>query len=93
MEYEIIVVGTSWGGLSALHQLIAGLPRDFAIPVVAVQHRHRLEKAKTKDGRFSWRRGDKPIPYGLWLLPDHPKGRLIIVEGASAERVRGAVGA
>jgi len=38
---EIIVVGTSWGGLSALHQLIAGLPRDFAIPVVAVQHRHR----------------------------------------------------
>jgi two-component system chemotaxis response regulator CheB len=41
VEYEIIVVGTSWGGLSALHQLIAGLPRDFAIPVVAVQHRHR----------------------------------------------------
>ena len=41
MAYEIIVVGTSWGGLSALHQLIAGLPRDFAIPVVAVQHRHR----------------------------------------------------
>jgi len=38
---EIIVVGTSWGGLSALHQLIAGLPSDFAIPVVAVQHRHR----------------------------------------------------
>ena len=41
MSREIIVVGTSWGGLSALHQLIAGLPRDFAIPVVAVQHRHR----------------------------------------------------
>ena len=41
MEYEIIVVGTSWGGLSALHELIAGLPRHFAIPVVAVQHRHR----------------------------------------------------
>jgi two-component system chemotaxis response regulator CheB len=41
VAYEIIVVGTSWGGLSALHELIAGLPRDFAIPVVAVQHRHR----------------------------------------------------
>jgi two-component system chemotaxis response regulator CheB len=41
VSYEIIVVGTSWGGLSALHQLIAGLPRDFGIPVVAVQHRHR----------------------------------------------------
>jgi two-component system chemotaxis response regulator CheB len=41
VAYEIIVVGTSWGGLSALHQLIAGLPRNFGIPVVAVQHRHR----------------------------------------------------
>ena len=41
MPYEIVVVGTSWGGLSALHALIAGLPRGYAIPVVAVQHRHR----------------------------------------------------
>jgi len=39
--YEIIVVGTSWGGLSALNQLIGELPKDFGIPVVAVQHRHR----------------------------------------------------
>jgi two-component system, chemotaxis family, protein-glutamate methylesterase/glutaminase len=41
VAYEIIVVGTSWGGLSALHELIAGLPVGFGIPVVAVQHRHR----------------------------------------------------
>jgi two-component system chemotaxis response regulator CheB len=41
VAYEIIVVGTSWGGLSALNQLIGGLPSDFRIPVVAVQHRHR----------------------------------------------------
>ena len=41
MAYEIIVVGTSWGGLSALTQLIGDLPRDFGIPVVVVQHRHR----------------------------------------------------
>jgi len=41
VAYEIIVVGTSWGGLSALTQLIAGLPPAFGIPVVAVQHRHR----------------------------------------------------
>ena len=41
MAYEIIVVGTSWGGLSALNQLIGDLPDGFGIPVVAVQHRHR----------------------------------------------------
>lgn len=41
MDYEIIVVGTSWGGLSALNRLIGDLPSGFDIPVVAVQHRHR----------------------------------------------------
>lgn len=41
MAYEIAVVGTSWGGLSALRELIVALPRDFAIPLVVVQHRHR----------------------------------------------------
>jgi two-component system chemotaxis response regulator CheB len=41
MAYRIIVVGTSWGGLSALRMLIGGLPADFAVPVAVVQHRHR----------------------------------------------------
>jgi two-component system chemotaxis response regulator CheB len=41
VAYEIIVVGTSWGGLSAVTQLISDLPGDFGIPVVVVQHRHR----------------------------------------------------
>jgi two-component system chemotaxis response regulator CheB len=39
--YEIVVVGTSWGGLNAVRELIVGLPRDFALPIVVVQHRHR----------------------------------------------------
>ena len=41
MSYEIVVVGTSWGGLSALRELIVGLPASLAVPVVVVQHRHR----------------------------------------------------
>ncbi len=39
--YEIVVVGTSWGGLSALRELVSGLPAAFPLPVVVVQHRHR----------------------------------------------------
>jgi len=39
--YEIVVVGTSWGGLAALRTLIAGLPRDFTLPIAVVQHRHK----------------------------------------------------
>lgn len=41
MAYQIVVVGTSWGGLSALRELVGGLPADLRIPVVLVQHRHR----------------------------------------------------
>jgi len=37
--YEIIVIGTSWGGLNALSQVVAGLPATFALPIVVVQHR------------------------------------------------------
>jgi two-component system chemotaxis response regulator CheB len=39
--YDIAVVGTSWGGLAALRELITGLPRDFGLPLVVVQHRHK----------------------------------------------------
>lgn len=41
VAYEIVVVGTSWGGLSALRELIAGLPAGFGLPMAVVQHRHR----------------------------------------------------
>jgi two-component system chemotaxis response regulator CheB len=38
---EIAVVGTSWGGLAALHQILGALPGSFNLPVVVVQHRHK----------------------------------------------------
>jgi len=41
VAYEIVVVGTSWGGLAAIRQLIGGLPPAFALPIVVVQHRHK----------------------------------------------------
>lgn len=39
MASEIIVVGTSRGGLKALEALLSGLESDFVVPVVIVQHR------------------------------------------------------
>jgi two-component system chemotaxis response regulator CheB len=41
VAYEIVVVGTSWGGLAALRELVSALPADFDLPFVIVQHRHR----------------------------------------------------
>lgn len=40
-EYEIVVVGTSLGGLTALEALLKGLPGDFNLPIVVVQHRDK----------------------------------------------------
>jgi two-component system chemotaxis response regulator CheB len=39
--YDIVLVGTSWGGLSALRTLVAGLPDDLGMAVTIVQHRHK----------------------------------------------------
>lgn len=41
MSYRIICIGTSYGGLAALQELLPALPADFAVPVVIVQHRSR----------------------------------------------------
>jgi two-component system, chemotaxis family, protein-glutamate methylesterase/glutaminase len=37
--YELIVIGTSWGGLGALSRLLDGLHDDVRLPIVVAQHR------------------------------------------------------
>ncbi len=39
MASEIVVVGASTGGLKALQILLSGLPAEFSLPMVMVQHR------------------------------------------------------
>ena len=39
MFFDLVVVGASWGGLDALTTLVRGLPEDFVVPIVIVQHR------------------------------------------------------
>lgn len=41
MAFELVVIGTSWGGLNALERLLAGLPREFPLAIAIVQHRSR----------------------------------------------------
>lgn len=41
MAFEIVVVGASTGGLSALQVLLSGLPAEFSLPMVVVQHREK----------------------------------------------------
>jgi two-component system, chemotaxis family, protein-glutamate methylesterase/glutaminase len=39
MPYELVVVGTSWGGLTALGRLLEHLPHDLDLPIAIAQHR------------------------------------------------------
>jgi two-component system, chemotaxis family, protein-glutamate methylesterase/glutaminase len=41
VAYQIVVVGTSWGGLAALRMLVEALPPEYVIPTAIVQHRSR----------------------------------------------------
>jgi two-component system chemotaxis response regulator CheB len=41
VAYEIVVIGTSWGGLAAVRAITAQLPASFDIPILLVQHRHK----------------------------------------------------
>ena len=41
VAYEVVVVGTSWGGLVALRDLVESLPPEYDIPTAIVQHRHK----------------------------------------------------
>ncbi|MCF8336010.1 MAG: chemotaxis protein CheB [Bacteroidales bacterium] len=37
-NYELVVIGASAGGMNALKEILSNLDRDFAYPIVAVQH-------------------------------------------------------
>ena len=41
LRYELVVVGTSTGGLHALTRLLADLPESYPLPIAIVQHRSR----------------------------------------------------
>ena len=41
MTFELVVIGTSLGGLSALKVLLGGLAKTFPLAIAVVQHRHK----------------------------------------------------
>lgn len=41
MGYELVVVGTSAGGLAALEAIVSRLPAGYGLPLLVVQHRSR----------------------------------------------------
>jgi two-component system chemotaxis response regulator CheB len=99
MTYELIVMGSSWGGLAALEVVIGGLPKGFATPIAVAQHR----AVDSGEGLLSailgshagrsdiCEPGDKdPIERGrIYIAP--PDYHLIVEPGEFALSTEGAV--
>jgi two-component system chemotaxis response regulator CheB len=58
MSHQLIVIGASFGGLSALPILLADLPRDFPAAIVFVQHRGK----QADDGMLEFLRKASRLP-------------------------------
>jgi len=77
--------------------LLEETPKGIIIPYrdesgnqISVQLRHRLEKGRGKDTRFSWQKGSKLYLYGVWaIMRWKEKGtqRVLLCEGASDVQV------
>src|SRR5258705_12125295 len=44
MQYEAVVIGVSAGGLAALSGILKGLPADYPLPLIVVQHRSKDQR-------------------------------------------------
>jgi len=90
VAYQIVVVGTSLGGLNALEVLLAGLPATFPVPLVVVQHRGvgsdgilRMALQRRTPLRVREPHDKDPIlPGRIYLAP--PDYHLLVDEGSFA---------
>ena len=44
MQYEAVVIGVSAGGLKALSLILKGLPENYPLPLIVIQHRAKEER-------------------------------------------------
>jgi two-component system chemotaxis response regulator CheB len=75
--FEVVGLAASAGGLTALSEVLAGLPADFPAAIVLVQHldpKHKSLMAEILDRRteLTVRQaadGDRIAPGGVWVAP------------------------
>ncbi|MDZ7963612.1 MAG: chemotaxis protein CheB [Nostoc sp. DedSLP03] len=104
LEHNIIVVGTSAGGVEALTYLVKHLPPDLNAAVIIVLHisshsKSLLPQILSRAGKlpvFHAQDGEAIVPGGIYVaLPDHhllvEKGYLRLTRGAKENRCRPAI--
>ena len=69
---ELIVIGCSLGGMHALQMILTNLTRDFCVPIVVVQHRHK--KSNEQLPAYFRRQTDLRVVDAedkQWIAPGH----------------------
>jgi two-component system chemotaxis response regulator CheB len=97
---EVVVIGLSTGGPSALEQLLPKLPADFPVPVLIVQHMpkvftaalaERLDKCCSLHVEQAY--DSAPLRAGtVWLAPGGSHMEVAMRAVMAGEEERGAVG-
>jgi two-component system, chemotaxis family, protein-glutamate methylesterase/glutaminase len=86
--FDVVVIGTSWGGLRALGRLLPALPADFPAPVVVAQHRDAdsedelLSRLLTRDTKLNVIDADDKAPLAPGTVLLAPPGyHLLLADG------------
>ncbi len=48
-EYEVVVIGGSWGGREAVVEILSGLPSTFRTPIIVVLHRQKNSESYLRE--------------------------------------------
>lgn len=85
MTCSIVVIGSSWGGVTALGRVLAGLPATLPSPIVVAQHRRDAPSmlAKILQRQTGWtvreaEDKDRLLPATVYLVP--PGYHLLVEE-------------
>ena len=97
---EVVVIGLSTGGPSALEQLLPKLPKDFPVPVLIVQHMPKLFTGALAERldkccalRVEQAYDNATIrPGTVWLAPGDAHMEIAPRRAMTGEEVRGAAG-
>jgi two-component system chemotaxis response regulator CheB len=77
VDIHAVVMGASWGGLTALTRVLSDLPGDFPLPIAVVQHRGRetyetLASVLQVKCEIAIREAEDKMPFvapGVYLAP------------------------
>jgi two-component system chemotaxis response regulator CheB len=105
-EHQVVVIGTSSGGLNALIKLVSQLQVDFSASILVVKHISAdatgdvLLNALNKNSKLICahaQNGTTPLPGHLYLAPSDQHlmvdeaGKILITKGAQENRSRPAI--